>query len=122
MKTPQQAALQKNKRLNLIRTLECFSNRERQEEYKRSVPFVQVPRELLAQWDEYSHLLKERQDWFIQSLTVDEFAAVMAFDSVVAEFACGNRLPDVPEIFDKPQWIELMSGASKLLAVLKSTH
>jgi hypothetical protein len=86
------------------------------------VPFVHIPRELLAQWDEYSRLLKERRDWFIQSLTERELVAMVTFDAAVEAFPCDGRLPDVPEILDTSDWVQLMHGASQLLIVLNSKH
>jgi hypothetical protein len=112
--------LQKNARGNLIRTLEDWSDRGQQVGYKQAVPFVHVPRELLAQWDQYRRLLHERRDWFIQSLTAPEIAAMAGFDAVVEAFVCDEQLADVPEVFAHPEWIRLMAGAGDLLAVLKS--
>ncbi len=108
--------------MNLVRTLEKLSNRDRQRNYKADVPFVHVPRELLAQWQEYTSLLKERRDWFIKSLSESELAAMMAFDEEVGSFNWEGRLPDVPAVFDMPQWVGLMHGANQLLVVLNSNR
>jgi hypothetical protein len=66
--------------------------------------------------------LKERQDWFIQSLTERELTAMVSFDAEVEAFPCDARLPDVPEILDASGWVQLMHGASQLLIVLNSKH
>jgi len=118
MTPPQQALLQKKTRVNLIRTLQDFSDRQRQENYKRAVPFVHVPRELLAQWDDFSRLLNERQDWFVNSLRASEIAAMEAFDAQIASFSVDERLPDVPQILEVSDWVRLMHGASQLLIAL----
>ena len=103
----------------MVRTLEDWSDQERQVRYKQSVPFVHVPRELLAQWDQYSRLMKVRQAWFIESLTDGELAAMATFDTEVAAFDFEVHLPDVPEVFDLPQWRQLMDKGRELLSVLK---
>ena len=120
MTTPDKAILQRNTRRNLIRTLEDFSDRGRQEQYKHTVPFVHVPRELIAQWGDFSRLLKDRRDWFIESLQQPERLAMEAFDAEVESFPSEKGLPDVPEIFDMTEWVRLMHEASLLLSVLNS--
>jgi len=122
MTTPDQAVLQKNTRLNLIRTLEDFSDRQRQEKYKRAVPFVHVPIELLAQWDNYSHHLRGRRNWFIESFTARELVAMEKFDAAVEAFACDEPFSDVPEIFEEDGWVQLMHGASLLLDSLNAEN
>ncbi len=83
------------------------------------MPFVHVPRELLAQWEEYASLLQEKRDWFIRSLTERELEGMNAFNCLVAAFACDRPVPDVPEVFTDPQWLDLMRKASDLLRVMK---
>jgi hypothetical protein len=119
MTSSHQAVLQKNMRKNLMHTLENLSDQKCQVKYKQAVPFVHVPRELLAQWDEYSRLLKERCDWFIKGLTQHELAALAEFDIKVVAFTQADRLPDVPEIFEVREWVKLMDDASQLRAVLR---
>lgn len=112
--------LANNMRCKLIRTLEDFSDRDRQKKYKQVVPFVHIPRELLAQWDAYSHFLRVKQDWFFASMLPREIAAMKAFDAQISAFTWDKTLPDVPEILDVPNWVRLMHGAGQLLIVLKS--
>jgi hypothetical protein len=87
--------------------------------YKQAVPFVHVPRELLAQWDEYSNRLKEKREWFVESFDPGELAAIISFEMTIAAFK-NDQLLDVPEVFRLPEWVALMNKASELLAALKS--
>jgi hypothetical protein len=116
------AALQRNVRVNLVRTLENLSSQERQIKYKADVPYVHVPQELLAQCNDYTSLLKEQREWFIQSLSESEMAAIIDFDHAVRAFDWEGSLPDVPPIFELPRWVRLMEKATELLLVLKSNR
>ena len=119
MNTDQEALRQKNARANLTRLLEIWSEKQSQIAYQQAVPFVHVPNELLAQWEAYANLLKQQQKWFIASLNERELSALGSFDEAVEAFENASELPDVPEIFQFPGWLALMSKAGELLLVLK---
>lgn len=48
---------------NLVSTLNYFANTVAQLQYQKEVSFVNIPRELIAQWEQHESLLT-RTDWF----------------------------------------------------------
>lgn len=115
------AALKRNCRIHLRRTLDDLSSRARQRRYKSEVPFVDVPAELLAQWDSVGSLLREERDWFFEAFTAAELTAMRAFDEALDQHLRGRqRLADVPEVFDDARWQAIMRGARRLRSRLAS--
>lgn len=80
----------------LHKTLADFASEERQTSYKEQVPFVHVPVELLAQWDNDSRLVREA-DWFRALFTEAERAALSNLDSGSHGF--GPLTPGRPQMF-----------------------
>jgi len=111
--------LQKNSLWQLRRTLEDLSSTDRQRHYKEQVPFVDVPRELLVQWDTHIRYLRE-MTWFRKLFNREQASAMERFDILLQQTASqlGYPLPDVPEIFEHAAWRELGSEAKWLLELL----
>ena len=105
---------------NLSRTLLDLSSAERQIKYKAAVPFVHVPRELHAQWDDYGRMLREVA-LFRDSFSGAHRKAMIRFDKVM-EAAWRKGSPhgglDVPERLEDPAWKRVMTEAAVLLRVL----
>jgi hypothetical protein len=103
---------------HLHRTLQDFSSAERQLAYKRSVPFVHVPVELLEQWEGFARQLRNLP-WLRSLFTPDQAKALDAFDAIIRTTVRPNtRLPDVPEVLSVEAWQSLMSAAGELVSLL----
>jgi hypothetical protein len=115
----QRTPLQNNSLSKLQRTLSDLADADRQSAYKASVPFVNVPEELLEQWSEHSRLLRE-QGWFRALFAPDQKDALAKFDADVNSLSesLGESTPDVPEILALPVWREIMAAAARLLPLL----
>lgn len=107
--------LQKNTKRNIISVLEHLSSRILQIDYKKSVPFVNLPNELLAQWE--SHNDKKNLIWYKEIWTNNEYQALNEFgdklDVLMKELKQINN--DVPEIFECEYWLKIMNDAKKCL-------
>ena len=110
--------LQENSRQHVIRMLRDLASKERQVFYKSAVPFVHAPIELLEQWANYSRLLAENRDWFMEIFSAEQLEALRAFDGAVSARNRDNNMPDVDEIFSSAEWNALGERAEALLAVL----
>jgi hypothetical protein len=108
--------LQRNSLLNLRLTLDDLSSRERLIAYKRAVPFVHVPIELLEQWA--GHRRQLDLSWFRELFAEEQTRALSAFDDIVERYrsslAPGIAMPDVPEVLDLASWTEVMAAAATL--------
>jgi hypothetical protein len=111
--------LEKNSIDHLLRTLEDWASSERQISYKKAVPFVHVPIELLAQWDHHNRMLRE-VDWFRTLFTESEQAKLFAFNATVERYCevRGDHYADVAEILADQEWQKLMQAAGDLLKSL----
>lgn len=119
--------LQSNVWKNLKSTVSYFASVEEQRNYKKSVSFVHIPFELLAQWDEYSDLTKDRQKWFIDMLPMGVEEEILRFDASVEAFCASienidDNLPDIPKILELEGWNDLMVAAERLKNVLDTTE
>ncbi|MEL6340389.1 MAG: hypothetical protein AAFQ65_10805 [Myxococcota bacterium] len=110
---------QKNSRAQLLEALENLSSFAKQRRYKEIVPFVHVPDELIAQWDSHARLVRESTEWFLETLSDDERAAMIRFDEVVNVYYYQSDA-DVPEIFEDTGWQRLSTKAGETLAVFRS--
>ena len=110
--------LQKNIFSHLLMTLDSFSNQENQKKYKEKVPFVHIPIELLAEWDEYHRLTSEKRDWFIVMFSEYEIEQMGRFEKYLMPIYKMRRIPDVPEIFNNRSWQIAMKEAKALHSLL----
>lgn len=111
--------LQKNTLAHLHRTLADLSAADRQISYKRAVPFVHVPIELLEQWSGNARMLRECS-WFRELFDQKAAAAMREFDRLVElhDESLGEPTPDIPEILALPAWQAIMAAAADLLRVI----
>lgn len=122
---PDREILRFNMLCNLSRTLLDLSSAERQIAYKAAVPFVHVPRELRAQYDDYIRMLKEARLFWACALFRDCFSesqrkAMIKFDHVIeaTRRSFPDAGPDVPEILEEPAWRRVMTEAAVLHRML----
>lgn len=102
-------------------TLRNLANIEAQKTYKEAVPFVHIPNELLAQWDNYPRMLKEAE-WFTSLFNAEEISAMNTFDTKISEFykMYGPNLLDISEILDNEDWQTLVQEANNLMKALRN--
>lgn len=102
----------------LHRTLQDLSSAERQLAYKRAVPFVHVPVELLEQWHSFARQLGYKPQ--LRALfTPKQSEALDEFDAVVRlRIPPSMALPDVPDVLSLEAWSTLMSAAGELASIL----
>jgi len=110
--------LQKNIKADIFDLLETLESKEIQIKYKKAVPFVHVPEELISEWDS-SHIKNKK--WYHEIWTDKQFKTLGEFDLELKEIlkSLPNNLPDMPKILENPLWIEIMSLASLTLEKLK---
>jgi len=110
--------LQKNTKANIFDILETLESREFQIKYKKAVPFIHVPEELITEWDS-SHIKNKK--WYHEIWTGKQFITLSEFDLELKTIlkSLPNNLPDTPEILENQLWIEIMSLASLTLEKLK---
>jgi hypothetical protein len=108
--------LQINTKDQLLETLDCLANNEKQKRYKDSVPFVHIPIELLEQWSNYPRFINEERNWFIELFTPSQLSRILEFDKEVERFSQEREddLEDVPDILKDDLWIKLGKNASIL--------
>jgi hypothetical protein len=113
--------LQQNSLENLARTLRDLSSLDRQLKYKAAVPFVHVPVELIAQWDNHARMSRE-VSWFRELFTQQELDAMAQFHEAVEDIGTAQEgdLPDVPEILTDARWLHLTRLAQDLAGRLAS--
>lgn len=70
--------LQLNIRENICDTLQVFASSERQVVYQKDVPFVHIPREIVAQWDSYCEL--RDSGWYTEIWNDHELKHLDSFD------------------------------------------
>ena len=108
---------------NLEDTLLYFSSQKEQSRYKNSVPFVNIPEELIAQWDSFARLLYY-QEWFVSELDKECIQKLKEFNIHIENFFeyCQDDCEDVPEIFENYEWINLSYHAKELLNYIKRSN
>jgi hypothetical protein len=96
--------LRRNICTQIMGTLEAFSLESAQLDYKRKVPFVHVPEELLAQWGSYRNHFYD-SNWFSRWLDPSCLTALICLDEKIQQFSKDHRdIEDVPIIFDSVDW------------------
>ncbi len=107
--------LQINTKRQVQDTLETLSSEKLQLSYKKAVPFVHIPNELAAQWDNYKSL--RGRSWYREIWTDIELIALKEFENDFNQWSknLGKKWADVPSIFDNKSWQELMKSSQKCL-------
>ena len=110
-----------NTRNQIINTLEIFASEQRQIDYKKSVPFVHIPDEIIAQWHGYQELNK--RDWYIKIWHESELKSIENFDlTLKPSLNCLSNVSDIPEILLKKEWTDIMEAADECLKCLNSNY
>jgi hypothetical protein len=111
----------KNSRNRVLDFLEYTSSVQLQQRYKRVVPFVEIPRELKAQWDAY---FPKNPKGFKGAWTDKESAALLEFEKSFRLLVglLPKPMPDVPEIFENSNWKLIMKLAETTLRELYDTR
>lgn len=111
--------LQTNSRFNLFKTLEYLSSKEEQISYKEAVPFVDIPGELICQWD--ANFIKKGQKWFREIWNDNEWNTLLEFDIVFRRLTkrLPKKTPDIPEIYNYEEWNEIMTLSREVLEKIK---
>ena len=106
---------QMNTRNQVFSTLENLASSEMQINYKKAVPFVDIPGELLCQWGTYSS--RKEVQWFKDSWNQEEWKIFLEFDTFINQKAAElpELTPDIPEIFGYAIWLEIMELAQQTL-------
>jgi hypothetical protein len=114
--------LQTNTRDNVLRTLHDFASAERQKNYKNSVPFVEIPTELLAQWDGYQRV--RDREWYQNIWSDLELKSLDNFNLKLEDALQGtkHKLTDVPEILQDKKWIGVMQIAEECLKSMNDSY
>lgn len=111
--------LQKNYKTNVIDFLKCISSQEEQLLYKKNVPFVHIPKELIAQWDGEEVFVKNEQ-WFKDIWSEDQWNVLedfeKQFEDRLKKFP--KNIPDIPEILNEQYWKEIIELAKQSLIKL----
>lgn len=100
--------LQENSRFNLINTLDYLGSKDNQIRYKKAVPFVHIPYELICQWD--AHFIKD-QLWFKRIRTEQQWIILNKFDAEFTKICKeipNTRFEDIPEVLEKPLWSKII--------------
>ena len=112
--------LQQNSKANILDALRAFSSPDEQIQYKRRVPFVHIPHELTAQWD--NHVRLRTTKWYLEIWSDQELKNLEEFNTklTLCLKRLGYDLDDVPEILENPLWIEIMNAAEKVVKTLSN--
>lgn len=105
---------------NMVQLLEQISNEDRLLNYKRAVPFVHIPLELMSQWKsaygvEFKWFYEMYDDFQIEQL----HEINNQFHSLYSSLNANDEIPDVPDILENMHWIKLMRKCQATLAHMK---
>ena len=105
-------------RNRIIDYLELASSFDEQSAYQAAVPYVNVPNEVINQWEDWVS-----PDWsnYITApvFSPDEIIAIGQFYDVWGAVAASpSSLPTLQILFDTGEWQRLASAAAESLAVL----
>jgi hypothetical protein len=106
--------LQINTRKTILNTLDLLGSISKQSEYKNSVPFVNIPAELIEQWNNHNRI--KNNNWYTEIWTEKEYLLLEAFNKNFQEkLEClPKKLPDIPQILENENWIEIIKMAKKI--------
>jgi hypothetical protein len=111
---------QKEKMTDLLYTI---SNKDKALNYKRAVPYVHIPEELIAQWNSaYSPDCK----WFFEMYNDSEIERFHQINNQISLLLRtfedkGEEFPGIPAIFDDRAWSDLMAKCQSTLKIIKQS-
>lgn len=106
--------LQMNTRKAIINTLNLLGSFSEQSQYKNSVPFVNVPAELIELWSNHNRM--KNKNWYVEIWTESEYLVLEEFNKYFQDkLEClPKKLPDVPHILENETWIQIMKMAQSI--------
>ncbi|HEX9996240.1 MAG TPA: hypothetical protein VGB45_03790 [Abditibacterium sp.] len=117
------AELQSNWRKAIIEELHTLSSVEKQLEYQRIVPFVNVTVELVCGWfDDHYH--PESKDFVAQFSTQELMALAkfnQLFDDILDSDAMRGESPQIEDLIKTREWKRLTQEAAQTLEFLNVT-
>ena len=109
--------LQKNTKSGITDFFNTISSKDSQLNYKKSVPFVHIPNELVCQWDDF---FSPDYKWFSEMWTESEFKLLINFDLRFNKLIDSmGELEDVPSILNNDKWKKVMNLASETIGQLR---
>ncbi|HTD06386.1 hypothetical protein [Undibacterium sp.] len=105
-------------RNHIIEYLEVAASFDEQREYQRKSPGVNVPAEVLHQWEDW--LTEDWQQRYTGPAFSDaERLAMLKYQQIIAPLADGalEPLPALEHLHAMPQWLGLRAAATEILAV-----
>ena len=100
--------------------LELLSSTQEQLEYQRDVPHVNITVELVCMWFDDSYHPKNK--FFISAFSEKELQAMSEFSEIFERVLApmrGDYLPQITELVQMPQWINLVQAAQKTLDIFE---
>ncbi len=112
----------KFQRHSMINVLEIISNKNELINYKKSVPYVHIPTEVLNQWESAYGI---NYKWFYDEYNVKEIQELVKIDEQISllckDFEGQHEyFPDVPEILENMKWKNIMINCHNTLKIIKS--
>jgi hypothetical protein len=104
-------------RARVVEALSLVASEDKQRNYQRAVPDVNVPAELFNQWED---CFFPNDDTFKSAFGPAELEALHQFNDVLDE-VCGEtpqKLPPLDEFLSSSSWRKLSDGAQAALAAL----
>lgn len=101
--------------------LYTISNEDKALNYKRAVPYVHIPTELIDQW---GSAYNPDYKWFFEMYSDSEIERFHQINSVISLLLKsfenpGEEFPDIPAILDDERWIDLMAKCQSTLEIIK---
>lgn len=120
-KEPPKEVVERRVRNRIIDYLELMTSQEDQEEYQRKVPYVNIPSELINQWEDWVPRTIPKGYYAEPVYTPAEAEAILAYhktwDSVADRLPPGRQ--SLEEFVQTAEWRELRDAAVKALSVFQ---
>jgi len=109
-----------NPRPQLVGFLELLASREKQLDYQRRVPFVNIKNELLCMW--FDDLYVPEDQIFKRAFSDEELAALRSFNECYEEQAKALKLVPggIEAWLENDAWARVMGKAAETLAQLRT--
>ena len=121
---PGRRVIDQRLRNRVIEYLELASSFEQQRDYAKNVPMVNVPYEVINQWEDWVPAAPVRTADQLGVYSDPEVAAMMKFQAAWEQAADGlpDTYPSISEAQRLPVWLNLREEAECALAAVSYTH
>lgn len=113
--------LQSNWRKAIIDELHTLSSSEKQLEYQRNVPSVNVTVELICGWFDDHYVPEDKE--FVAAFSTQELIAIarfnQLFDDILDSDVLRGESPQIEDLIKTQEWKHLMQEAGQTLKVLE---